>query len=357
MNGKRGTPSILVTGGAGYIGSHFVALLESRNIPYVVVDDLSRGRCASVPQGKLYVGAIEDAALIANVCRSHNVDVAVHFAAFAYVEESVLQPALYYRNNVVHGIMLLEALRAANVRAMVFSSSCATYGIPAAHGAIRETDEQRPINPYGMSKLVFEQILRDYERAYDFRSIALRYFNAAGASALHPIYEAHDPETHLIPLAIKAAHEGLDLYVNGHDYETRDGTCERDYVHVDDLAAAHLAAVRSLRAGAASEQFNLGLGRGYTLLEVIAAVESVTGRRVNWHFGSRRIGDAPSLVTCNERAVNELQWTPRYDSIEGIVQTANVGYLRSIEAQHARRGRDLHPASYRPTRQAAGRRP
>jgi UDP-glucose-4-epimerase GalE len=330
MNARSGAPSILVTGGAGYIGSHFVALLESLNIPFVVVDDLSRGRRASVPQHKLFIGKVEDSEFIFNVCRSHNVDVAVHFAGFAYVGESVAHPARYYRNNVAHGITLLEGLRAANVRAMVFSSSCATYGIPAAHGAICETHEQRPINPYGMSKLVFENVLRDYEQAYDFRSIALRYFNAAGASAIYPIYEAHDPETHLIPLAIEAAHKGLDFYVNGNDYETRDGTCERDYVHVDDLAAAHLAAVRSLRCGGPSERLNLGLGRGYTLLEVIAAVESVTRRRVNYRFGSRRIGDAPSLIACNDRAVTNLKWTPRYRTIEAIVRTANVGYLRSI---------------------------
>jgi UDP-glucose 4-epimerase len=187
MNANGGAPSILITGGAGYIGSHFVALLESRKIPFVVVDDLSRGRRAAVPQQKLFIGKIEDPDFISNVCRAHNVDVAVHFAAFAYVGESVDHPDRYYRNNVANGIALLDGLRAANVRAMVFSSSCATYGMPATNAAIRETDEQRPINPYGMSKLVFEHVLRDYERAYDFRSIALRYFNAAGASAIHPI--------------------------------------------------------------------------------------------------------------------------------------------------------------------------
>jgi UDP-glucose 4-epimerase len=321
--------TILVTGGAGYVGSHFVARLDDDGQRYVVLDNLSRGCAEFAPRGRLVTADIADETLVERLCREEGVDVAVHFAAYAYVGESVSEPQRYYENNVVNTIALLRALRRAGVGNIVFSSSCATYGEPPSGESIVESTLQQPVNPYGRSKLMVEQILADYEAAYGLRSIALRYFNAAGASERHALYEQHDPETHLIPLAIDAALGSRSLEVYGNDYPTPDGTCVRDYIHVDDLADAHVRAVDRLRRGGDPLRANLGIGRGASVLEVIAAVEAAAGASVRYRFGPRRSGDPPALVANPQLAQRELGWQPRYRKLDDIVRTALLGYRRA----------------------------
>jgi UDP-glucose-4-epimerase GalE len=322
--------AILVTGGAGYVGSHFVARLEDDRQRYIVLDDLSRGRAQFVPAPKLVRGDIADETLVEALCREHGVDVVVHYAAFAYVGESVADPERYYENNVAKTAALLRAIRRAGVERFVFSSSCATYGEPA-EDPIAETAPQIPVNPYGRTKLMVEAMLRDYGPAYGLASVALRYFNAAGASERHELFEQHDPETHLIPLAIDAALGDGTLEIFGSDYPTPDGTCIRDYIHVDDLADAHVRAVARLRDGGGSLQANLGIGRGASILEVIAAVESAADAAVRYRFAPRRTGDPGTLVADAELAHRELGWSPRYRDIGEIVRTAIAGYRRAID--------------------------
>lgn len=321
--------AILVTGGAGYVGAHFVARLEDENRPYVVLDDLSHGRAEFVAAEKLVTGDIADEALVEALCREHGVDAIVHFAAFAYVGESVVQPEMYYENNVAKTLALLRALRRARVGKFVFSSSCATYGEPPGGLPIVESTPQDPVNPYGRTKLMVERILADYESAYDFRSISLRYFNAAGASERHPLFEQHDPETHLIPLTVDAALGRRTLEIFGDDYPTSDGTCVRDYVHVDDLADAHVRAVERLQRGGAPLRANLGTGRGVSNLQIVEAVEAETGVPVRRRFGARRPGDPATLVADAALARHELGWEPRYREIGAIVSTAVAGYRRA----------------------------
>jgi UDP-glucose 4-epimerase len=322
-------PAILVTGGAGYVGSHFVARLDDDGKRYVVLDDCSRGRATFVPAGRLIAGDIADEALVERICREHDVDAVVHFAAFAYVGESVAKPELYYENNVAKTASLLRALRRAGISKFVFSSSCATYGEPAGK-TIVETQAQSPINPYGRTKLMVEQMLADYDSAYGFRSVALRYFNAAGASERHALFEQHDPETHLIPLAIRAALGSETLEVFGNDYPTPDGTCVRDYIHVDDLADAHVRAVERLRRDGSSLRANLGIGRGASVLEIVEAVESATGAKLRRRFAPRRAGDPAMLVADATLARRELDWQPRYQDIGEIVRTAVLGHERFV---------------------------
>jgi UDP-glucose-4-epimerase GalE len=266
------------------------------------------------------------------LCHEFGVDVVVHFAALAYVGESVTEPELYYENNVAKSVRLLRAVRRSGVDALVFSSSCATYGETSSGEAIAESTPQVPVNPYGRTKLVVEQILADYRRAYRLRSVSLRYFNAAGASVAHSLYEQHDPETHLIPLAIGAAIGSSTLEIFGNDYSTRDGTCVRDYIHVDDLADAHVRAVDRLRQGGDSLQANLGIGQGASVLEVMAAVTAATNSAVRHRFGARRPGDPAVLVANAQLAKDELGWRPRYQSVDEIVRTAVEGYRRKERA-------------------------
>lgn len=321
--------TILVTGGAGYVGSHFVARLEDEGRRYVTLDDLSRGSSGFVPPERLVRGDIADEGLVEALCRERGVDAAVHFAAFAYVSESVGEPERYYANNVAKTIALLRALRRAGVGNFIFSSSCATYGEPPVGRPIVENTPQMPVNPYGRTKLMVERILDDYEAAYGLRAISLRYFNAAGASERHPIFEQHDPETHLIPLAIDAAIGARTLEIFGNDYPTPDGTCVRDYVHVDDLADAHVRAVERLRGLGAPLRANLGIGRGASNLEVVRAVESATGTSVRYRFAARRPGDPATLVADASLARRELGWKPHYEEIGEIVRTAVIGYRRA----------------------------
>ena len=321
--------TILVTGGAGYVGSHFAARLADDRQRFVVLDDLSRGHESFIAPENLIRGDIGDTALVERICREFKVDVCVHFAAFAYVGESCANPAIYYENNVAKMVAFLGALRRNGVRKLVFSSSCATYGEREGEVPISEGTVQAPLSPYGRSKLMAEQILSDYDRAYGSTSIALRYFNAAGASEKHALYEHHDPETHLIPLTIDAALGAQALTIFGSDYPTPDGTCVRDYIHVDDLADAHALAVERLRSDGASLRANLGTGSGTSVLNIVRSVERITGTSVRRNLAKRRAGDAAMLVADPRLAYRELGWQPRYREADAIVRTAVAGYGRA----------------------------
>ncbi len=327
--------SLLVTGGAGYIGSHFAALLQDRGVPYVVVDNLSRSNGTFVPTGKLVRADVGDVEAIRDTVRRHNVTGVVHFAAFAAVGESVVDPGLYYENNVVQTCRLLTALRDSGVRRVVFSSTCATYGIPPEGKHLDETMDERPINPYGRSKLMIEHVMRDFAAAYGMSFALLRYFNAAGSSETHDLYELHDPETHAIPLAIRAALGGKPFTIFGDDFNTPDGTCIRDYIHVDDLAEAHMLALKHLENNAGVLTLNLGTGRGTSVKELLSSVERVAARRVPHGAGPRREGDPPVLVADASLANRTLGWQPRYLEIDAIIRTALTGALRAAEATNA----------------------
>jgi len=313
---------VLVTGGAGYVGSHACKALARAGYLPVVYDNLSRGHAWAVKWGPLERGDLLNAARLAAVLRKHRPFAVLHFAALAYVGESVEDPLRYYRNNVGGTINLLQAMRDAAVRRIVFSSTCAVYGAPKKV-PIPEHHPQAPLNPYGHSKRMIEQMLSDSAAAHGLNSVSLRYFNAAGADPEGEIGEDHDPETHLIPLALEAA-AGLRprLTIHGADYPTRDGTCIRDYVHVADLADAHVLALGYLARNPGASAFNLGNGGGFTVREVIAAAERVTGRKVRLREGPRRPGDPPALVGNARSARRKLGWKPRYQDLEVIIASA-----------------------------------
>ena len=313
---------MLVTGGAGYVGSHACKALAAAGYAPVVYDNLSRGHAWAVKWGPLVRGDLLDPDRLEKAIRKHRPAAVLHFAALAYVGESVGDPGRYYRNNVAGTVNLLEAMHAHGIGKIVFSSSCAVYGAPW-RVPIRENDPQRPINPYGHSKRMVEQMLRDHAAAYGLRAASLRYFNAAGADPEGEIGEAHDSETHLVPLILEVA-AGLRsrLTVNGTDYETRDGTCIRDYVHVSDLAQAHVLALKSLNRRVGAAEFNLGIGKGCSVREVIDAVRQVTGRPVPVRAGPRRPGDPPALVANAALARRALGWRPRHSDIHEIIATA-----------------------------------
>jgi UDP-glucose-4-epimerase GalE len=275
-----------------------------------------------VKWGPLEVGDIADTARLTEVMKKHAPQAVMHFAAFAYVGESVRDPAIYYRNNVVGTLSLVDAMRAAGVNRLVFSSTCATYGVPDRVPVVEES-AQNPINPYGRSKLMMEQIFADYGRAYDLRFMCLRYFNAAGADPEGELGEDHDPEPHLIPIVLEvAAGRRASVSIFGTDYPTRDGTCVRDYIHVTDLAQAHALALRHLLSGGESVNLNLGNGAGYSVREVIDTAEKVTGKKITVEYGPRRPGDPPELVGSAEKARALLGWKPEYASLESILGTA-----------------------------------
>ena len=313
--------AVLVTGGAGYIGSAFVEQLLAAGEEVAVLDDLSRGhRAAVLPGVAFYEGRTGDPSLVARIAREHALDACVHFAAFAYVGESVTEPARYFDNNFAQAQVLFESLLAAGVKKVVFSSTCATYGVPE-RVPIPETHRQWPINPYGWSKLFVERLLESFDRAYGLRFVSLRYFNAAGATAR--CGEAHHPETHLIPLVLAAAAgRRARVSVFGDDYDTADGTAVRDYIHVEDLGEAHLLALAHLRKGGESQFLNLGNGTGYSVLQVIETARQVTCREVPFERVGRREGDPPRLVGDATKAREVLGWTPRRPSLEGIVRSA-----------------------------------
>lgn len=313
--------AILVTGGAGYIGSVMVDLLSERNEPVVVLDNLARGhRVALDEHVPFYQGNIGDRALVQQICKEHQIEACVHFAALADVGESVADPKHYFENNVGQGIALLDVLLGAGVRRFVFSSTCATYGEPA-YVPIDEGHPQQPTNPYGWSKFIMEKILASYDEAYALKYVALRYFNAAGATAQRG--EDHDPESHLIPNAISAA-LGKQPYLSvfGDEYPTPDGTAIRDYIHVEDLCAAHLLALEYLRQGGQSEYINLGNGQGYSVMEVIEAARRVTNRAIEIKIEPARPGDPSRLIANAAKAESVLGWQRRYPKLESIVQTA-----------------------------------
>ena len=313
--------NILVTGGAGYVGSHAARILARAGHDVWVYDNLSRGHRAAAPAGRLIEGDIADAEQLVDSLRAHRIDAVMHFAAFALVGESVSDPALYYNNNVIGTLVLLDAMRAAGVDRLVFSSTTATYGIPDAI-PITEQEKQQPINPYGFTKLVIERALESYAQAYGLGYAALRYFNAAGASPDGDIGEDHDPESHLIPIVLQVAlgqHENISVF--GDDYPTPDGTCIRDYIHVDDLGEAHLRALHKLEPGKGLK-LNLGTGSGHSVWEVIQACRRVTGHPIPAVVGSRRAGDPPELVADSSLAQSTLDWQPRYQDITSIVETA-----------------------------------
>ena len=313
---------VVVTGGAGYIGSHAVRALVDAGHAVAVVDDLSAGHEAAVPKGvPLAQAAVHDVDAVRRVLVEHRADAVMHFAAWLDVGESVRKPLAYYQNNVTGTLAVLEAMRATDVRRFVFSSTCAVYGEPAVVPIVESLDT-RPINPYGETKLAIERALPGIERAHGIRWMALRYFNAAGAHPDGTIGEDHDPEIHLIPLAIRAATGGPGLRVFGQDYPTPDGTCLRDYIHVSDLASAHLCALAAIERGVPSSAYNIGTGTGHSVKEVIDTVGRVVGRPVPWEAAPRRPGDPAMLFAAADRARADLDWAPRHPSLEAIVQTA-----------------------------------
>ena len=310
---------ILVTGGAGYIGSVTVELLRARGEQVVVLDNLSRGWLPAVPRDvPFYNGNIGDRELVARITNEHQIEACIHFAAFAFVGESVHDPVRYFENNVEHGVALLGTLLKAGVRRVVFSSTCATYGEPQ-QVPIPETHPQQPTNPYGWSKLFLERILASYDSAYEMRYIALRYFNAAGATERHG--EHHQPETHLIPNVLLAAQGKRPVSVFGNDYQTLDGTAIRDYVHVADLGTAHIQALDYLRTGGASECINLGTGQGYSVLEVIEIARQVTGQPIAVNIEPRRPGDPSHLVANADKAHAVLGWKPAHPELASIIRS------------------------------------
>lgn len=326
--------TVLVTGGAGYIGSHAVRALLDEGLSVVVLDDLSAGHAEAVPAGVPLVRArIHDRDAVLDALMRHEIDAVMHFAAWLSVADSVRDPLGYYQNNVAGTLSLLSSMIEAGVRRFVFSSTCAVYGEPS-RVPIDETLDKQPINAYGETKLAVERALPHLERAHDLRWTALRYFNAAGAHPDGTIGEDHDPEIHIIPRAIEAAIGGRPLQVFGEDYPTPDGTCLRDYIHVCDLASAHVCALRALTAGGASGSFNVGTGQPHSVKQVIDTVSRVVGAPVQWSSAARRPGDPAVLYAASDRVRRELQWEPQFAALDTIVQ-------------HAWRWHESHPHGYR----------
>lgn len=313
---------VLVCGGAGYIGSHMAKTLARAGCKVTVFDNLSTGHRAAVQWGELVEGDLLDKEALERLFEAHRFDAVMHFCALSQVAESVRDPYTYYRNNVVGTLNLLDAMRHAGVERLVFSSTAAVYGVPTTD-KLDESHTTLPINPYGASKLMVETMLEDAAGAYGLRSAVLRYFNAAGADPEGDIGESHTPETHLIPnVLLHALGMGGSLKVFGDDYTTRDGTCVRDYVHVNDLAAAHMLAMHHLDNHEGAHRFNLGNGSGCTVMEVIEAARKVTGKSISFSLAPRRVGDPPVLVADSKRAVEVLGWRPSFVDISAIIETA-----------------------------------
>jgi len=313
---------VLVVGGAGYIGSHMVKMLHLAGHDVVTLDNLSNGYRDSVLFGEFVEGDIADRQLLDQVFSEHNFDGVMHFASFIQVGESVEKPSMYYENNVSNTLTLLSAMVAAGIKSFIFSSTAAIFGEPE-YVPIDEKHQMQPINPYGHSKLMVEQILRDFDHAYDLKSVCLRYFNAAGADASGELGERHIPETHLIPLVLQAAsgrRENISVF--GTDYDTPDGTCIRDYIHIEDLCSAHLLALESLVNGGGSRVYNMGNGQGYSIRDVIDTVKQVTGTDFEVIEAPRRDGDPARLVADSKQLQAELGWQPKYPDLMTIIQHA-----------------------------------
>ena len=319
---------ILVVGGAGYIGAHMVRQLTKARCEAVILDNLSTGDRKLVQGGEFIQGNLGDAGLLDGLFTRHAFDAVMHFAAFSQVGESMDQPLAYYRNNLAETVVLLDAMVRHHVKRFIFSSTAAVYGEPVAI-PISEDHPCAPTNPYGNTKLAVERMLADCDAAYGLKFTALRYFNAAGADESGQIGELHDPETHLIPIVLRAADGWIDhIRVFGTDYPTADGTCIRDYVHVNDLAQAHLLALDALLEGGESAIYNLGSSNGYSVREVIGKAESVTGKKIPVVEAPRRAGDPAVLVASSEKIKRELGWTPGYDNLETIIRTAWEWHLK-----------------------------
>lgn len=321
----KSLPTILVTGGAGYIGSHAVLALKEKGYRVVILDNLVYGHqdlVESLNDVELIKGDINNYTLLTNIFETRNISAVLHFAAYAYVGESVQEPQKYYRNNIVGSLNLFEAMLACGIDKIVFSSTCATYGIPRTI-PVHETQLQRPINPYGASKLTVERILKDFDKAYNFNSVTFRYFNAAGADPQGRLGEDHIPEPHLIPLILYTA-LGKREYISifGSDYPTPDGTCIRDYIHVSDLADAHVLGLEYLLNDGETSTFNLGNGNGFSVKEVIEAARLVTGKAIPTITSPRRPGDPPILVGSSEKAKSVLGWQPQYANLSQILNHA-----------------------------------
>ena len=316
------TQEILVVGGAGYIGSHSVRLLKDAGLKPVVLDSLICGYADAVGDAELIVGDIGNRELLDNLFSTRKFAGVMHYASFIQVGESVIKPAKYYDNNVARTLVLLDAMVEHQVQNFIFSSTAAIFGNPA-YSPIDEKHPKEPVNPYGRSKLMVEQLLADYNKAYGLKYGCLRYFNAAGAMPDGTIGERHEPETHLIPLILQAASgRRAEITIFGNDYATIDGTCERDYIHICDLADAHLLLLQSLQGGVETAHFNLGTGKGYTVMEVINAAAKITGNKIPVKIAARRAGDPVSLVANGDLAKDKLGWKPKISDLETIVQHA-----------------------------------
>jgi len=314
--------TVLVAGGAGYIGAHMCKLLALHGYTPIVVDNLTFGHKEFVKWGPLIVGDIADKDLIRQTIRTYKPIAVFHFSAFTYVGESVTEPKKYYQNNVVGTINLLDSIIEMGVKSFIFSSTCATFGIPQTE-FLSETHPQNPINPYGMSKLIIEKCIADYSRAYDLKSVIFRYFNAAGADPDGEIGEDHQPETHLIPIVLDVALKKREFVsIFGDDYPTPDGTCIRDYIHINDLGSAHLLGLEYLIKKGETTSFNLGNGQGFSVKEIISKTEEITGHSIPTQISPRRAGDPPKLVGDSEKARSVLGWNPQFHRIEDIISTA-----------------------------------
>jgi len=313
--------TVLVTGGAGYIGSHVNKLLYNLGYKTIVLDSLIRGNKESIKWGKFKEICLSDKESLNELFEEYDIDTVMHFAAFAYVEESVLRPDLYYYNNVSNTINLLDSMINNNVNKIIFSSTCAIFGIPK-NLPITENEPKKPINPYGKSKLMVEKIINDYSNVYNLKYINLRYFNVAGCDKDGEIGEDHNPETHLIPRIIKSAltkEKVIEIY--GNDYDTKDGTCVRDYIHVEDLAMAHVNAMDYLNKND-SDSFNIGIGNGYSILEVIECIENIMNLKFNKVIKAKREGDPPVLFSDNTKSLTKLDWTPQYYNLKDIINSS-----------------------------------
>lgn len=322
----------MVVGGAGYIGSHMVKMLGLRSCNVTVLDNLSSGFEDAVLCGKFVRGDINDRAALKHLFKQQQFDAVMHFASSIQVGESVRLPAKYYSNNVANTLILLEEMLEAGVNKFIFSSTAATFGEPV-RTPIDETHPQTPINPYGRSKLMVEQMLQDFDAAYGLKSVVLRYFNAAGADPEVQLGERHEPETHLIPLVLQAASGRREnITVFGNDYDTPDGTCIRDYIHIQDLCEAHWLGLESLMKGQDSQAYNLGNGQGFSVQEVLDAAERVTGKKIPVIYGARRTGDPARLVAESSQAKLRLGWQPRFAELDTIIEHAWAWELHSIQA-------------------------
>ena len=321
MIGER-LKRILVTGGAGYIGSHCLFELENEGYEPIVYDNLSEGHKSAVKTGELIVGDLSDEKKLDTVFKEYNIDSVMHFAASCYVDESVKDPQKYFTNNVSNTLTLIKVMLANNVNKFVFSSSCAIYGEPIST-PVKEEHPQNPMNPYGMSKYFIEQIIAKYARSYNFKYAALRYFNAAGASFHEGIGEDHSPETHLIPIILKAClQEDGKVKIYGGDYSTIDGTCIRDYVHVEDIVSAHILSLKAIYENDKCYIFNVGSGTGYTIKEVISVAEEITGKKNEYEIVGRRPGDVERLIASAEKINKELNWEPKYRLLSEIISSS-----------------------------------